>query len=238
MCKGRPIASAATTKSPSAAADGASRRRCATHAAATSAASGGTASAASARWAVCKDNAPETTASAAAAEAPTAISRSQGPGLTSDTNGRLLLQPAPQVSKRPCAGHVGNLVEVIRRRRRARVPLERVRHPGVVSGAPADPGRPHDVDQKDEGAERHHEGADRRNQVPGRPPAVVVVGPDAPRHTQQAEEVLREEGQVDPDEVEPEVDLPKTLVEESSEHLRPPVVEGREEGKRGAAEEH
>src|SRR5207253_1939202 len=47
-----------------------------------------------------------------------------------------------------------------------------------------------------------------------------------------------EERQIDPDEVEPEVDLPQALVEESPEHLWPPVVESREEGERGAAEEH
>src|SRR6266516_2482700 len=194
MCRGRPTASAAARKSPSAATDGASRRRCATHAAATSAASGGTASAASARCAVCSDIAPETTASAAAAAAPTAIRRSQGPGLTSSTDGSPLLQPPPQVSQRPRTRHVRNLVEVVRRWRRARVPLERVRDPGVVAGAPADACRANHVDQEEE--------------------------------------------QIEPDEVEPEVDLPKALVEEPPEHLRPPVVEGREERERGAAEEH
>src|SRR4051812_44648497 len=198
MWSGRPVTSAAATKKPSAAAAGASRRRWATQAAATSAASGGTASAASARCAVCSDKAPETTASAAPAAVPTAIRRSQKPGRTSGIG---LLKPATNVPQRSGAGHVRDLVEIVRRRGRARVPLERVAEPGIVAGAPADPRRPDDVDQEHERPERHHERADRRDEVPGGPPAVVVIGPDPPRHSEHSEEVLREEGEVDPDEV-------------------------------------
>src|SRR4029077_8076152 len=178
---------------------------------------------------VCSDRAPDTTASAAAADAPTAISRSQGPGPALGTDG-LLLESSTQVSQGPRTAHVGNLVEVIRRRRRARVPLEGVRHPWVVSGAPADPRRSNDVDQEEERSERHHEGADRGDEVPRGPPALVVVRVDARRHPEQPEEVWREEGQVDADEVQPEVDLAQPLVEEAAENLRPPVVQAGDGG--------
>src|SRR5690242_8621586 len=195
MWSGRPTTSAAARKDASAAAEGPSRRRCATQAAATRAASGGTASAASARCAVWSERAPETTASAAAPAAPSAINLSQGPGRTSGMNEVLLLDASAEVTQRPGARHVGNLVEVVRGRRRARVPLERVGRPGVVPRPPARPRRLDGVDDEDERRERHHEGADRRDEVPRRPPAVVVVGPDPARHAKQAEEVLREESQ-------------------------------------------
>src|SRR5437763_2622114 len=238
MWSGRPTTSAAATKDARAAAEGPSSRRCATQAAATSAASGGTARAESARCAVWRERTPETTASAAAPAAPTAINLSQGPGRTSGMVDCPPLDASTEITQRAGPRYVGNLVEVVRRRRRARVPLERVGLPGVVPRPPPGPRRLDGVDHEDERRERHHEGPDRRDEIPRRPPAVVVVGPDPARHPEQAEEVLREEGQVDSDEVEPEVDLPEPLVEEPPEHLRPPVVEGPEEGEGRAAEEH
>src|SRR4029453_5879899 len=49
---------------------------------------------------------------------------------------------------------------------------------------------------------------------------------------------VREERQVEPDEEEPEVELSEALVEEGAEHLRPPVVQPREDPEDGPAEGH
>src|SRR5206468_12705779 len=121
---------------------------------------------------------PETTAARIAATLPMAQRRRSGPGATT-LERTLLPQPPAQVVERARARHVRDLVEVVRRRRRGRVPLERVREPGVVADACPDSRRADDVDDEDEHAERHHERADRRSQVVRLPEPVVVIGIDA-----------------------------------------------------------
>ena len=54
----------------------------------------------------------------------------------------------------------------------------------------------------------------------------------------QAEDVHREEREVEPDEHQPEVQLAEPLVEHAPEDLRPPVVEAAEEREHQAAEQH
>ena len=66
----------------------------------------------------------------------------------------------------------------------------------------------------------------------------VLVRVDPPRHPEQAEQVLREERDVEADEDEPEGDLPEPLVEHPAEDLRPPVEEPAEDRQHRAAEEH
>src|SRR3546814_20927745 len=56
-------------------------------------------------------------------------------------------------------------------------------------------------------------------------------------HPLEAEQVLREERQVEADEEQPELPLAEALVEQAAEHLRPPVEEPREDREHDAAEE-
>ena len=145
-----------------------------------------------------------------------------------------LREPAAQVAQGPGARHVRHGVEVPRRRRRGRVPLERVRVPRVVAGARAAAHRLHDVGDEDEHAEQHHERADRRDHVVDLPQPAVRVRVDAPRHAEQPEHVLREERQVEAHEDRPEVQLPEPLVEDPAEHLREPVVDAAEDRRRSS----
>ena len=67
-------------------------------------------------------------------------------------------------------------------------------------------------------------------------PGVVAVR--AARHPEQAQEVHREEREVEPDEHGPEVELAEPLVEEPAVQLREPVVEAAEEPEHEPAEQH
>src|SRR5215204_5644468 len=159
-----PVTSAATPKSTSAASAGQSRRRYSNHPASTRTTSGGTAIADSASWATPPPAAPLTTASPVATAAPTAVSRSHGPGVTLEM--AHLPQLAADVPKRAGAGHVRNRsIEVLGRRRRARVPLERIGQPGIVRRTFAAPARDDHVDEEEEDAEAHDPGADARGEV-------------------------------------------------------------------------
>ena len=60
-------------------------------------------------------------------------------------------------------------------------------------------------------------------------PKLGAVGVDAARHAHQAEEVHREEGDVEADEHEPEVQLAEALVHQPPGDLREPVVDPGEE---------
>src|SRR5215211_433470 len=75
--------------------------------------------------------------------------------IASDVSTFPLLDAATHVAQRPCTGHVRNLVEVVRRRRRGRVPLECVGAPRVADGPRAAASRPPDVDQEEEDADAH-----------------------------------------------------------------------------------
>ena len=148
----------------------------------------------------------------------------------------LLTQLPPEVVQRPRARHVRHLVEVVRWRRGRRVPLERVRLPGVVAHAlPVAPCLQH-VDREEEDSEAHDVRADRRGEVVALP-ALVVVRVDPAGHSLEADEVQRHEREVEADEQEPELPLAEALVEESSEHLRPPVEEAGEDREDDAAEQ-
>src|SRR5207247_8273596 len=103
----------------------------------TSATSGGSASAASSRCAAPRDAAPLITASRVANAAASAVSRSQGPGLGTALGTTDLCKAPAKIAERAGTRDVRHAVEVVRRRRRRRVPLERVGDPRVVAGAAA-----------------------------------------------------------------------------------------------------
>ena len=81
--------------------------------------------------------------------------------------------------------------------------------------------------------------ADRRHQVQGAPAHArrrrCRCGAACPS---RPSEVHREEGQVEPDDHEPEVPLAEPLVEHPAEDLREPVVDAAEEPEDEAAEQH
>src|SRR5919197_2164668 len=192
MCNGSTVSSAAAWNRTSAASADGSSRGYAIQAAAVSETSGGSANAASTRCAVSRAAAPLTTASSVVAAAKSAVSRNQGPGgpcngLLLGLAGTGLRESAPQVAQRPGTRHVRHPVEVVRRRRRGRVPLEGIRQPGIVPGPSPRPRRLDDVDEEEREADRHHAGADRREQVVGLEQPVPEVREVAARHPHQAE---------------------------------------------------
>src|SRR5262245_23529120 len=99
--------------------------------------------------------APLATASPVATAAATAVSRSHGPG-TVTLEMTHLLEPPSDVAQWPRARNVRErLLEVFGRRRRGRVPLERVREPRVVARPLAAPPRDEDVDEEQQHAKAH-----------------------------------------------------------------------------------
>src|SRR6185437_2446998 len=74
--------------------------------------------------------------------------------------------------------------------------------------------------------------ADRGNEIPtGECIGVVDI---AARHARHAEEMLREEGDVDADEGEPEVQLAERLAVHVAGYLREPVIPAAEDGEDGS----
>src|ERR1700720_381098 len=93
----------------------------------------------------------------------------------------------------------------VERRRRLEGPFEGggARSPGIRGGAlPGQEGVKDDEDEEQSRSEGD-KGADRRHQVPAGKGVGIVADP--PRHAGEAEEVHREEGQVDADEERPEM---------------------------------
>ena len=90
--------------------------------------------------------------------------------------------------------------------------------------------------EEDQRAEAGDVGADRRDVVPARERVRIVD--IAARHAGEAEEVLREEHQVDADERHPEVQLADGLVVHVAGDLREPVVPAGEDREHGAEREH
>src|SRR3990172_7094404 len=99
--------------------------------------------------------------------------------------------------------------EVVGGRGRARGPFQRVALPRVVAGALAllERDAREEVVQEDQHAQRHHVRADRRDEVERLPLRRRRVAEDAARHALEAQLVLDEEGQVEADEHQQEVDL-------------------------------
>src|SRR5262245_10256824 len=185
------------------------------------AASNGNATPAIPQWVVLSSSTALVTTSSVAIAPPTAVSRSNSPGTGSEERmgaSSFLTQPPPEIVERPRARDIRHLVEVVRRRRRGRVPLERVGLPRVVPDAWRSPRFEH-VPEKEQEPDPHDPGADRGGQVEGLP-VLVHVRVDAARHPLEAEEVLREERHVEADEHEPEVPLADRVVEHPPEHLR------------------
>src|SRR6187200_421613 len=217
--------------------------------------SAGYASRASTRFATSKGNATRaipqcvvfssstalTTTRPTATALAAAESRKRTPGVTRASLRRLALatlltQLPPQVVERSCARHVRHLVEVVRWRRRGRVPLEGVPLPRVVADALAAAACLEHVDREEQERDAHDVRADRRDEVVALP-ALVAVRVDPPRHPLEPGEVLRHEGDVEADEENPELPFAEALVELATEHLGPPVEDAGEDREHDAAEQ-
>src|SRR5690625_6213040 len=135
-----------------------------------------------------------------------------------------------QVEGRPLGADSRQRVEVVPRRRARGRPLQGgTEAPGVVDLdlLGADMGEDH-VEQEGQGRSAHDEGTDRRDLV--QPVEVVlreIVHVPA-RCSDHPEPVLDQEGHVETDGQQPEMDLADALGELVAEHLRPPEIEARE----------
>src|SRR5271155_337458 len=95
-------------------------------------------------------------------------------------------------------GHNWNLLEIFRRRRRRRFPLETFRAPGIWSGDGAVANGPEQIDQRNQVADAENGSAGGGHHVE----YLKFTGIDgvAARHAQVAQHELREERQVETDE--------------------------------------
>src|SRR4029077_11502648 len=78
--------------------------------------------------------------------------------------------------------------------------------------------------------------ADRRDEIP--PGERIRIVDVATRHAREAEEVLREEGQIDANESEPEMQLADGLAVHVAGHFREPVIPAAENGEDRAERKH
>src|ERR1700749_323302 len=104
------------------------------------------------------------------------------------------LDLSTDVAHRLDGAYPRNDVEIVDRRGRRREPLQRVALPRVGPGQLAALEVDHDVGDGHEDPDGEDVGADRRDQVPGRPAQPGLVCVDPPRHAFQAERMLDEEG--------------------------------------------
>ena len=124
----------------------------------------------------------------------------------------------------------------MRRRRRGRVPLERVGEPRVVAGPPAVVGAGDGVEEEQHAGAGDH-GADRRDHVVrGDAPVLAEAGCPG-RLALVAEQELHEEGAVEPDEEQPRRPRGGASAEQASEDLGPPVRQPAEQREQRRAPE-
>ena len=143
-----------------------------------------------------------------------------------------------QVEGRRLGADPRQRVEVVPRRRAAGGPLERAAPaPRVVDLDQRALGGDVDVVEERQRRRTEQERAHRRDLVErGEAVGRQVVGVAA-RHALDTQPVLDEEGGVEADEQDPEVELAEALVEHPAGHLRPPEVEAGEHREHHGAED-
>ena len=140
-----------------------------------------------------------------------------------------------QVERGALGADPRDAVEVVPRRRAGGRPLQRravaPRVVGLDEGCGA-PRLPHVVRGTAASTTAQDDRADGRDPVAEGEAVLGHVVGVAPRHALDAEQVLHEEGRVEPDEEQPEVDLAEPLVEHPAGELGPPEVEARRTSRR------
>src|SRR3989442_392456 len=131
-------------------------------------------------------------------------------------------------------GDVRDPVEVVGGWRRLGQPLETFRAPGVLLASRAPAQRDHQVDEDDDEAEAEQRGARGGGDVQRLEVFRVLVV--AARHPVVAQQELRDEGCIEPEDDERGGHQAPSLVVGAAEHLREPVVKGGEEGHDHGAE--
>ncbi len=127
------------------------------------------------------------------------------------------------------------------RRRRGRRPLEGRGVPRIDGRAAARHDAPHEVDGKDDLREPQRDGAHGDDDVP----VLLVLEElvlqrivDPPHLPPHPDDVHGEEGEIEEDEGQPEVEMPQPVVHHAAEHLGEPVVDAGEGAEDGTAEDH
>src|SRR5262250_407501 len=118
------------------------------------------------------------------------------------------------VPQRPAAPHLRQDREVVVGRWRRSCPLERPRIPRVVVRAPSLKVRPHQIPDKTQYSRGLEERPKGHNQVQTFPTSPRLVGVDSAWHSQNSGNVHEIEGEVEPDEEEPEVPLAQFFVQQ------------------------
>ena len=98
--------------------------------------------------------------------------------------------------------------------------------------------RTNEVPCKDDESRRQHERADARNKIEQIEAHLRRIGEDPARHSAQAGQVHREEGDVEADEHEPESDFSEPIGELLAVDERKEIVAARDDGKNRAADQH
>ena len=135
--------------------------------------------------------------------------------------------------------HVGDRVEVVRRGRRQRVPLERRPAPrvGAAGGQPVVPAVRR-VAELHEQPDHEDERPDRGDEVVVVEAGVLVELEDVHRLAEQAGEEHRDHVEMDPDHHQHQGELAGALAEQAPAELREPVVQRREAAEDPAADQH
>src|SRR5438132_2470874 len=142
------------------------------------------------------------------------------------------------VVERATAAYYRQIEEVVNLGRGICIPLESKGIPRVGTGFLTSAQADDDVPEEDHDGDADGESADRGKQVHFIPTEITGIGVDAARHTQQPQDVHGEEGEVEADQHQPELNLSQAFAEQLAGYLGEPVVDACENAQDGAAEEH
>src|ERR1700731_2566702 len=117
-------------------------------------------------------------------------------------------------------------------------PFERPGIPGIVSGFRALPIRINKIHYEQKRGDALNECANRGNEIPYFPAAAGLVRINAARHAKYTGNVHPVEGEVKPDEEQPEMQLTQAFAQHPSRHFWEPVIEGGKKTKQNSADDH
>src|SRR6266567_31112 len=118
------------------------------------------------------------------------------------------------------------------------IPLESKGIPRIGAGLLTRAQADDDIPEEYHDSDADGESAEGGKEVHFIPTEIAGIGVDAARHTEQPQDVHGEEGEVEADQHQPELDLSQAFAEQLAGYLGEPVVDARENAQDGAAEEH